>query len=995
MNSSSTNDSLIDKTKVATSRSNYDGDIISSNISVLEYSMKDVDNNNNKNGSTDNEKNNNMDWLYEGCMVHVQARTWPGMNKLGGAARVLKVYDGKQRVDVQYVVMGGTEKSISMTYIKPAPELLTRKKVSLRNRSQLLGRCTRCGSLRADCQSCDWKNQIYTQQQQQQQKIKAPVNTHKKGKKKPIDTNPPLFQVSSSSSSDDSDAFFQKIRRRQKKLLRKKKKNKRGRKKSTTLILSSSSSSSEDNDGDDDAQFILRSKVKDIQQRAYHLYQDNDDYDEFIQPEGTDIILPKDIEDETLTIKNDAEKLKSFFQTKCQHILQSKLPQLQKELEQHVHVSESLYKEWQNLLVASGIDQCRLALKRLEDENIDEEIVHHQFDNQLRDLELHVETFLKKTRNKITDFDDDWSAETHYTHGSSSVNLTDNDVIYNDSDTSNDVTVIDNDDDTNMDTADYNDCDDHSSNYEHNLDKHPHASRIRNNKSGTLLFSQMKRRRNNQPQPKTMQVRRKRRRSRKQSQVHNRNHDDTEHAIQDFLFSSSSSSLPNNDNMQQQKQQRSISDRMQLFLDANTANNDMIHNNHDDGIYSDTESPKTHSSVSQNYTNISNKNTPSSIQKRRRTMKKNKSSRSNGAIHNNQQRTKSKSTKSITSKIDEHDGPVNFSANIIFSLWENDHDKYTDKGHPSNIRNQGFDNDRSVNFIPTAGTMSETTNTIRNDNCQKNSDPLSKNPQLKHSLDQDNMSLLEEDNLDHSSPPQKKNQQEIMNQISYMCQGLLDNFFHPRTCHLSKSLINKLHTTIIQQQHKVDRYAVSTLVFSTILELFQDKEFHTRSLLNLYIEEDEKRLLLYMRLIRFTVQMMTQNLQLFLKKEDGCSFEIFSTNRNTIPLFMECILIQIIDVCYFQALPDAWGVSVTNQLQRLQKVLWKELSTLCDWIAQTIPIVEYVSQIIIEKFPLQQWRRNNTYHNDKKWFVSSIDPLTLQDFWIHGKGFPSLPKGKY
>ena len=147
-------------------------------MSLLKSSMKDT--NNNQNGSTGT-VNNSTDWLYEGCMVHVQARTWPGMNKLGGAARVVKVHVGKRCVDVQYVVMGGTEKSISMTYIKPAPELLTRKKVSLRNRSQLLGRCTRCGSLRTDCQSCDWKNQIYTQQQQQQRK--ATVNTHKMDKK--------------------------------------------------------------------------------------------------------------------------------------------------------------------------------------------------------------------------------------------------------------------------------------------------------------------------------------------------------------------------------------------------------------------------------------------------------------------------------------------------------------------------------------------------------------------------------------------------------------------------------------------------------------------------------------------------------------------------------------------------------------------------------------------------------------------------------------------
>ena len=1021
MSSSPTNDSLIDETNDATSSPNSNRPNNSSNMSLLKSSMKDT--NNNQNGSNGT-VNNSTDWLYEGCMVHVQARTWPGMNKLGGAARVVKVHVGKRCVDVQYVVMGGTEKSISMTYIKPAPELLTRKKVSLRNRSQLLGRCTRCGSLRTDCQSCDWKNQIYTQQQQQQRK--ATVNTHKKYKKS-TDTDPALLFKESSSSSDDSDTFFIKIRRRQKQLLRKKRK-KKARKKSTTVILSSSSSSEDNNYGDDDAQFIDWKKMKDIQQRAYHLYhhyhhnldigdmhvvayhlyhhnldigdiqqrayhlyRDYDDNDEFIQPEGTDILLPKDIEDETLPIKNDPEKLKSFFQTKYQLMLHSKLPQMKEKFQQSTHVSESLYLEWQKLLIASGIDQCRIALKRLEDESIDEEIVHHQFDNQLRDLELHVETFLKQTRYKITD-NSDCSAESYSTSNSSSVNLTDNDVIYNDSDSSNYVTGIDADE---MGTTYHSDNDNHFANNEHNLDRHPHASHIRNkDKPGSILPSPTKRRRNKQHYPKSMQVKRKR--TRKHNHVPNENHDDAGRTIQDFLFPYSSSSLLNDGNIQQQTLKCSISDRMQSFLDANTANKDMIYNNNDndddddDKIYSDIESSRPQSFLSQKYKNTTTKNTQSS-QKQRRKVKNNRSSTSHDTIH-----TKTESTKSIYSNIDDHDGPVIFSANNIFSLWKREHGYDTNKDHPSNIRNQGTDNDINTNVIPRAVTMlGRTGTTISNNNNQKNSGLFSQNSQLRHSNDDDHMSLPEEDNLGHLSASQKKNHQEIMNQISCVCQELLDNFFHPRTFQSDNSLFSKLHTTIIQHQHKLDRYAVSALIFSTILELFQDKKIWTRSLLNFYIEEDEKRLLLYTRLIRFTVQMMIQNLHSFLKKEDGHSFEIFNSNKKTMSLFMECILIQIIDVFYFQALPDAWGQSLTKISQRLQRLIWKELSTLCDYIAQTIPIVECVSQIIVEKISVQQWRKNNIHNNEIKWFVSSIDPLAIRDLWIHGKGFPSLAKGKY
>ena len=155
-------------------------------------------------------------------MVEVLPRTWPGINKPGGAARVTQLYyqqqdqheeDGKSNsdinkedtktlthVDVRYVVMGGREKRVPIEFCVAAPqydthlladmntnaskfvtyeggaanrnatsvtssgdpkaEILTsalRSRFSrLRDRSALLGRCKRCGSLRSDCNSCDW-----------------------------------------------------------------------------------------------------------------------------------------------------------------------------------------------------------------------------------------------------------------------------------------------------------------------------------------------------------------------------------------------------------------------------------------------------------------------------------------------------------------------------------------------------------------------------------------------------------------------------------------------------------------------------------------------------------------------------------------------------------------------------------------------------------------------------------------------------------------------
>ena len=145
-------------------------------------------------------------------MVEVLPRTWPGINKPGGAARVTQLYyqeeeDQEQQVrdeqsakdinkegtkvlthiDVRYVVMGGREKRVPIEFCVAAPQYDThllanapsegvptstssigdprvsilpspfRTRFSrLRDRSALLGRCKRCGSLRSDCNSCDW-----------------------------------------------------------------------------------------------------------------------------------------------------------------------------------------------------------------------------------------------------------------------------------------------------------------------------------------------------------------------------------------------------------------------------------------------------------------------------------------------------------------------------------------------------------------------------------------------------------------------------------------------------------------------------------------------------------------------------------------------------------------------------------------------------------------------------------------------------------------------
>lgn len=139
--------------------------------------------------------------IIENAIVEVLPRTWPGSNKEGGVAQVVKCYftpneveiEGvsngqsqetfqKQRlshVDVKYMARRGREKMVPIEYCQAAPQYddsYRRQKASkeialngtnsdqgigrtLRDRSAMKGRCSNCGSLRSDCNSCDWREE--------------------------------------------------------------------------------------------------------------------------------------------------------------------------------------------------------------------------------------------------------------------------------------------------------------------------------------------------------------------------------------------------------------------------------------------------------------------------------------------------------------------------------------------------------------------------------------------------------------------------------------------------------------------------------------------------------------------------------------------------------------------------------------------------------------------------------------------------------------------
>ena len=124
--------------------------------------------------------------IYEGLMVEVAPRMWPGINKPGGYAMVKKLHSSSTRVDVNgdrvgithvdvwYPVERKRESRVPMEFVKVASHLQDvsrdrnevtsdegndgnsnrRRRVLMKRNT--LGRCTRCKSLRRDCGSCDW-----------------------------------------------------------------------------------------------------------------------------------------------------------------------------------------------------------------------------------------------------------------------------------------------------------------------------------------------------------------------------------------------------------------------------------------------------------------------------------------------------------------------------------------------------------------------------------------------------------------------------------------------------------------------------------------------------------------------------------------------------------------------------------------------------------------------------------------------------------------------
>lgn len=146
-------------------RAEPQGDVSSGNSSrVVDTAARNGDpahvSTTNGNGDADGQANTGddggrqdiLEWRpRKGDLVEVERRMAPGVNKLGGTGRVVKVNSETGAVDVRYVVERGWERGIDLVYVRPAVLNLSEVK------RPTLGRCQHCGSLRVDCrQGCEY-----------------------------------------------------------------------------------------------------------------------------------------------------------------------------------------------------------------------------------------------------------------------------------------------------------------------------------------------------------------------------------------------------------------------------------------------------------------------------------------------------------------------------------------------------------------------------------------------------------------------------------------------------------------------------------------------------------------------------------------------------------------------------------------------------------------------------------------------------------------------
>ena len=192
--------SMVTNNEEATSNSSNDDD--NGNLPFARSEASNEDDNARNNSNHDDEMLLLLNSLTIDCLVEVRDRMWPGMNKQGGIARVKAIDREQQTVNVHFVVERRKEKNVPIEFITLAPQydagrqseasnqqkLVYNQNKNLRDRSMLLGRCKRCGSLRKDCGNCDWLEEERLREHQLQQNAEN-SNENKQENKQTLETS--------------------------------------------------------------------------------------------------------------------------------------------------------------------------------------------------------------------------------------------------------------------------------------------------------------------------------------------------------------------------------------------------------------------------------------------------------------------------------------------------------------------------------------------------------------------------------------------------------------------------------------------------------------------------------------------------------------------------------------------------------------------------------------------------------------------------------------
>lgn len=163
-------------------------------------------------------------------------------------------------------------------------------------------------------------------------------------------------------------------------------------------------------------------------------------------------------------------------------------------------------------------------------------------------------------------------------------------------------------------------------------------------------------------------------------------------------------------------------------------------------------------------------------------------------------------------------------------------------------------------------------------------------------------------------------------------------------------------------------HSMSVMVLSTLLNLLRKSGNHS---LQEMIAMKCQTFLSHVRLMCCVFGLLRRKVNLNLKPSDGIVHTVFSgKNLST------SVICQMIDVLYANLLPEEWGTS-----KKMDSSCYELLGNLRDELCGSIHVVEEFSLCIL-KFPCQRWYKSTlTSKEIVPWYVSSIEPKTLELFW--------------